>query len=135
MQTSSEFLVRVPTRSSYSPPTIVTSFTPPTHYIAPGYTLSTNFTVVDSDSILGVRLDPVLPLPEGARINRQIITGANSVVYEFLWEPTEDQIGEYILCFVSTDGYDLSSTPSCLSVIVTETDIQVRENNGITIML
>lgn len=116
------------TPSTYTPPVIVTPstpLTPPTHYTTPGSTLSTNITVYDANSILGLRLDPILPLPEGAWLNRSLIVGANSMIYEFQWEPTEEQVGEYLLCFVSRDGHGLSSTPGCLRVVIIEEAVQV----------
>ncbi len=122
------------TSSIFSPPVIVTALsplTPPTHYIAPGSTFSTNLTITDSNSILGLRLDSILPLPEGAWLNGPIITGANSVVYEFLWEPVESQAGDYLPCFVSTDGHGMKSTPSCVRIVVMEMASQVCLNNKI----
>ena len=75
--------------------------------------------------MLGLRLDPLLPLPEGAWLSPPIITGANTVVYMLLWEPIEEQIGEHLLCFTARDGHGLTSLASCLKVIVMETPREV----------
>ena len=48
------------------------------------------------------------------------MTGAKSAVGTFYWEPMESQIGDHVICFVSQDGYRLSSTPLCLTVVVGE---------------
>ena len=76
--------------------------------------------------MLGVSLEPVLPLPEGAWLNNPMITGANTVMYQFQWEPTENVIGEHVVCFVSRDGHGMASTPTCLRIIVLESHVEVR---------
>ena len=52
---------------------------PDTLYVAIGNELSYNFSVWDGDSILGASLIPILPLPEGAWLDANLVfTGANS---------------------------------------------------------
>ena len=84
-----------------------------------------NFSIYDQNSILGIGLSPVVPLPDGAWLDSDgpLMTGAKSATGTFYWEPMESQIGDHVICFVSQDGYKLMSTPLCLTVVILELDL------------
>ena len=94
-------------------------------YVTIGDVASYNFSIYDPNSILGISLSPVVPLPEGAWLDGDgpLMTGAKSAMGMFYWEPMETQIGDHVVCFVSRDGYQLASTPLCLTVVVVELDL------------
>ena len=79
IQVASELFIQVPSSILSNPPTLPTP-TPllptDTLYTAPGNLLTYNLTVRDADSILGVGLTSVLPLPEGAWLGDLQLTGA-----------------------------------------------------------
>lgn len=79
LQVASELLIRVPSTTPSIPPTLPTPsplLPTDTLYIASGDLLTHNLTIHDADSILGVRLRSVLPLPEGAWLGDLQFTGA-----------------------------------------------------------
>lgn len=94
-------------------------------YVTVGDVVSYNFSIYDPNSILGISLSPVIPLPGGAWLDEDspLMTGARSAMGMFYWEPMESQIGDHVICFVSRDGYRLASTPLCLTVVVVELDL------------
>ena len=79
IQVASELFIQVPSSILSNPPTLPTP-TPllptDTLYTAPGNLLTYNLTVRDADSILGVGLTSVLPLPEGAWLGDLQLTEA-----------------------------------------------------------
>lgn len=79
IQVASELFIQVPSSILSTPPTLPTP-TPllptDTIYTAPGNLLTYNLTIRDADSILGVGLTSVLPLPEGAWLGDLQLTGA-----------------------------------------------------------
>ena len=91
-------------------------------YVTVGDVMLYNFTIHDPNTILGISLSPVVYLPDGAWLDSDgpLMTGAKSAMGSFYWEPMESQIGDHIICFVSQDGYRLSSTPLCLRVVILE---------------
>lgn len=104
-----------------------------TLYVAVGDVVAYNFSIYDPNSILGISLSPVVPLPEGAWLDddNPLMTGAKSAMGMFYWEPMENQIGDHLICFVSRDGYRLASTPLCLTVVILELNLnyEVSKSN------
>ena len=125
-------IVTTPTPSTNAPPTILgPSPLPLPHdviYASPESPASLNLTVSDPNTLLGMYLDPVTPLPPGARIEGPMAWGQGSVEFRFLWEePSEDEVGSHILCFTARDSYQAKSPPTCLVVVVTRQFEQVHE--------
>ena len=116
------------TPTQYPPPIFVTptSLLPlDTLYAYPGNLFSYNFTIRPHSVLGGVSLQSLLPLPQGAWLDRPIIRGSNYEVTLY-WEPTEDHHGNNILCFVARDGFQSLTTPLCLIVVVTDELTEVR---------
>ena len=130
LQSASEVRIQVvmPTPSSNLPPVLETpSALLPVDiiYLAVGDVMLYNFTIYDPNSILGIGLNPVVPLPNGAWLDGDgpQMTGARSAMGTFYWEPMESQIGSHVICFVSQDGYRLPSTPLCLRVVILDLEL------------
>ena len=130
LQAASELRIRVvtPIPASNQPPTFNTPsplLPVDIFYITVGDVVAYNFSIYDPNSILGISLSPVVPLPEGTWLEGDgpLMTGAKSAMGMFYWEPMESQIGDHVICFVSQDGYRLSSTPLCLTVVILELDL------------
>lgn len=130
LQAASELHIQVvtPSPSSNLPPVFITpSNLLPVDiiYFTVGDVMLYNFSIIDPNSILGISLSPVVPLPDGAWLDSDgpLMTGARSAIGAFYWEPMESQIGDHVICFVSQDGYRLSSVPLCLRVVVLELDL------------
>ena len=43
-----------------------------------------------------------------------------------LWEPSDEQLGSHLLCFVARDRHSTPSPPHCLNVVVVQGDTQVH---------
>ncbi len=86
---------------------------PDVTYASPDSFISLNLTLYDPDSMLGLSLAPVLPLPDGATIDQSGLTTAR-----IQWQPSDAQLGAHILCFVASDFCQAKSLPACLVVMV-----------------
>ena len=128
--------VVLPSPASNQPPVFITPsplLPIDPFYVTVGDVVSYNFSIYDPNSILGISLSPVIPLPEGAWLDedRPLMTGAKSATGMFYWEPMESQIGDHVICFVSRDGYRLSSAPLCLTVVVVELDLNYEVSKSV----